>query len=195
MRLGGERVGVVERLVEYPTMSALLVRKDDGSHVEVPFVATYVVERVDVDRRASILPGHARGSIVIVVVTLFPELFDPFAKTSFVGRAATGGQLTLELRSPRDFGIGKHKSVDDTPYGGGSGMVMRVDVLVACMEAFAPGARRVLLTPQGRPFDQAKAIELSQRARPSCSSAGAMRDSTSACARSPTRRSRSATSS
>jgi tRNA (guanine37-N1)-methyltransferase len=99
--------------------------------------------------------------VIVQVVTLFPELFDAFKTTSLVGRAVTGGQLELAFRSPRDFGIGKHKSVDDTPYGGGSGMVMRVDVLVACMEAFAPGARRVLLTPQGRPFDQSKAIALS----------------------------------
>jgi tRNA (guanine37-N1)-methyltransferase len=96
------------------------------------------------------------------VVTLFPELFETFLKTSFVGRAMTGGQLEARLRSPRDYGLGKHRSVDDTPYGGGSGMVMRVDVMVACMESLdadaekdgKPRARRVLLTPQGKPFVQ-----------------------------------------
>ncbi len=100
------------------------------------------------------------------VVTLFPELFETFSKTSFVGRAVAGGQLELRLRSPRDFGLGKHKSVDDTPYGGGSGMVMRVDVMVACMEvldaeaeaAGKPRAHRVLLTPQGTPFAQPSAV-------------------------------------
>ncbi|MDB4933664.1 MAG: tRNA (Guanine37-N1) -methyltransferase [Labilithrix sp.] len=103
------------------------------------------------------------------VVTLFPELFDTFLKTSFVGRAMTGGQLEVRLRSPRDFGLGKHKSVDDTPYGGGSGMVMRVDVMVACMESLdadaeaegKPRARRVLLTPQGQPFAQPIAARFS----------------------------------
>ena len=97
------------------------------------------------------------------VVTLFPELFDTFGKTSFVGRAVDTGALSLRFRSPRDFGLGKHKSVDDTPYGGGSGMVMRVDVMVACIESLddlEPKAKRVLLTPQGAPFDQAKAIAL-----------------------------------
>lgn len=96
------------------------------------------------------------------VVTLFPELFESFLRTSFVGRAMNGGQLAARFRSPREFGLGKHKSVDDTPYGGGSGMVMRVDVMVACMEALdadalangEPKARRVLLTPQGKPFAQ-----------------------------------------
>jgi tRNA (guanine37-N1)-methyltransferase len=99
----------------------------------------------------------------IDLVTLFPEMFDGFLATSFVARAIEGGQLAVRRRSPRDFGLGKHRSVDDTPYGGGSGMVMRVDVLVACMESLgdvAPKARRVLMTPQGRAFDQAKAVEL-----------------------------------
>ncbi len=98
----------------------------------------------------------------IEIVTLFPELFETFVKTSFVGRAVTGGQASFRFCTPRDFGLGKHKSVDDTPYGGGSGMVMRVDVLVATMESLVeePRARRILLTPQGKPFDQTRAIAL-----------------------------------
>ena len=103
------------------------------------------------------------------IVTLFPELFATFLTTSFVGKATLNGQLETRLRSPRDFGLGKHKSVDDTPYGGGSGMVMRVDVIVACLEALdaeaaeqgKPRARRVLLTPQGRPFVQSIATTFS----------------------------------
>jgi tRNA (guanine37-N1)-methyltransferase len=106
----------------------------------------------------------------VEVVTLFPELFDAFLATSFVGRARKSGDLDVRLRSPREHGLGKHRSVDDTPYGGGSGMVMRVDVLVACMEALDAEARakseapahRVLLTPQGRPFVQATAVRLAE---------------------------------
>ena len=101
------------------------------------------------------------------IVTLFPEMFAGFLATSFVARAIEGGELAVRLRSPRDFGLGKHRSVDDTPYGGGSGMVMRVDVLVAAMESLDAdaGSRawRVLLTPQGRPLDQAKVQQLSER--------------------------------
>jgi tRNA (guanine37-N1)-methyltransferase len=103
------------------------------------------------------------------VVTLFPEMFDGFVANGFVARAVSGGRMSLRFRSPRDFGLGKHRSVDDTPYGGGSGMLMRVDVLVAAMESLdqdAPAgerAHRVLLTPQGRVFDQRKAHELSAR--------------------------------
>lgn len=103
------------------------------------------------------------------VVTLFPEMFSGFVAASFVARAIDEGALAVRLRSPRDFGLGKHRSVDDTPYGGGSGMVMRVDVLVAAMDSLdadAPEgkrARRVLLTPQGRVLDQSKVRELAAR--------------------------------
>ena len=69
------------------------------------------------------------------VVTLFPELFDGFLTTSIVGRAVTSKALTVRCKSPREFGIGRHRNVDDTPYGGGSGMVMRVDCIVSCLEA------------------------------------------------------------
>jgi tRNA (guanine37-N1)-methyltransferase len=97
------------------------------------------------------------------VVSLFPDAFAGFLATSFVARAIEASRMAVRFRSPRDFGLGKHRSVDDTPYGGGSGMVMRVDVLVATMESLdadAPGsrARRVLLTPQGRRLDQERVL-------------------------------------
>lgn len=107
------------------------------------------------------------------IVTLFPELFAQFATTSLVGRAIETGLLALHLEPLRKYGLGKHLSVDDTPYGGGSGMLMRVDCLVAALEALDqmpdPAAagpfHRVLLTPQGKPFKQAMAQSLSQRPR------------------------------
>jgi tRNA (guanine37-N1)-methyltransferase len=125
----------------------------------------------------------AASSMRIDVVTLFPELFEGFLAIGMVGRARASGALTVRTRSPREFGLGRHRSVDDTPYGGGSGMVMRVDCIVRCMEALdesaaegapsgsaeaapsglAPRAHRVLLTPQGQPFRQEKAIELAAR--------------------------------
>ncbi|XXX71847.1 tRNA (guanosine(37)-N1)-methyltransferase TrmD [Sorangium sp. So ce134] len=118
----------------------------------------------------------------IDVVTLFPELFEGFFAIGMVGRALASGALAVRTRSPREFGLGRHRSVDDTPYGGGSGMVMRVDCIVRCLEALdeaaaegaPPGeaaappahaqrAHRVLLTPQGQPFRQEKAIALAAR--------------------------------
>jgi tRNA (guanine37-N1)-methyltransferase len=103
------------------------------------------------------------------LLTLFPEIFAGFLATSFVARAIAGEQLSVRTRSLREFGLGKHRSVDDTPYGGGSGMVMRADVIVPAIESFdddAPGgvrAHRVLLTPQGRVLDQRKVHELAAR--------------------------------
>ena len=71
----------------------------------------------------------------IDIVTLFPELFSTFTATSLIGRAVDENIATIRTWQLRDFGSGKHKSVDDTPYGGGSGMVLRVDVMAACLEA------------------------------------------------------------
>jgi len=92
----------------------------------------------------------------VAIVTLFPELFAPFLQTSVVGRAAASGLLFVHIEELRRYGLGKHRSVDDTPYGGGSGMVMRVDCVVAAIEGAeqALGGRsdRVLLTPQGAPL-------------------------------------------
>lgn len=98
------------------------------------------------------------------VLTLFPELFDTFAQTSMFGRAVRDGNAALHLEALREYGLGKHKSVDDTPYGGGAGMVLRVDCIVNGMEAlderFARRpVHRVLLSPRGRPFSQAVARE------------------------------------
>jgi tRNA (guanine37-N1)-methyltransferase len=106
------------------------------------------------------------------VVTLFPDLFASFFTTSFVGRAVADGVLAVHLEALREHGLGAHRAVDDTPYGGGSGMVMRPDCVVSAMESAEaalsrlPGAvarpQRVLLTPQGRVFDQRVARRLSE---------------------------------
>ena len=103
------------------------------------------------------------------IVTLFPELLGSFLELSFVGRAVSSGALRVHLEAMRQHGLGKHLSVDDTPYGGGSGMLMRADTTVAAIEAAesAMGSsvrpHRVLLTPQGARFTQAKARELAAR--------------------------------
>src|SRR5258705_9106984 len=107
--------------------------------------------------------------MLVDVVTLFPELFAPFLETSLVGRAVGSGIVRVRTRSPRQFGVGKHLKVDDTPYGGGSGMVMRVDCWVACMESLDEDreggvrAHRVLLTPQGQRLSQRLLRQLGER--------------------------------
>lgn len=107
----------------------------------------------------------------VSIVTLFPELFERFLALSLVGRSVEIGAVVPELVQLRDFGLGKHRSVDDTPYGGGSGMVLRVEPVVAALEevdaraeaAGAPPAHRVLLSPQGVPFRQPMAHALAAR--------------------------------
>src|SRR6188768_1095312 len=105
----------------------------------------------------------------IAIVTLFPELFGSFLELSFVGRALGAGALAVHLEPMRKHGLGKHLSVDDTPYGGGSGMVIRPDIAVAAIEsaeaalASSTRPRRILLTPQGERFQQAKARMLAQQ--------------------------------
>lgn len=106
-------------------------------------------------------PSSTERPIRIAVVTLFPELFEQFAEVSFVGRAIRSGLLELTMEPLREQGLGKHRSIDDTPYGGGSGMVMRVDCVVAAIESaeekLGGRAHRVLMTPQGNPHSAAGA--------------------------------------
>jgi len=95
------------------------------------------------------------------VLTLFPEMFPGPLGLSLAGKALNGGAWELKALDIRDFARDKHRSVDDTPFGGGAGMVLRpdvVDVALASVEAI-PG-RRVYLSPRGRRFDQALAAEL-----------------------------------
>jgi len=105
----------------------------------------------------------------IHVVTLFPDLFEPLLRTTLVGKAVQAGRLQVDLCDLRPFGIGRHLKIDDTPCGGGSGMVMRVDCVVACLESVdersLPEHRphRVLLTPQGARVEQSRIAELSGR--------------------------------
>lgn len=102
------------------------------------------------------------------VITLFPELFAPFVETSLVGRAIDTQRLKIHLEPLRPYGLGKHLSLDDTPYGGGSGMVMRVDCVVNAMEAVEHrfgASHRVLMTPQGARLRQSRAETLAHRPR------------------------------
>jgi tRNA (guanine37-N1)-methyltransferase len=104
----------------------------------------------------------------VELVTLFPELFDSLLGASLLGKAIESGLVRVNRASPRDFARGRHRQVDDSPYGGGPGMILRPEPLAAAIEA-AEAARgrayRVLLTPAGRPFDQALAAALAGRGR------------------------------
>jgi tRNA (guanine37-N1)-methyltransferase len=97
----------------------------------------------------------------IDVVTLFPELFDAPLRTSVIGRAVERGILSVELHDLRVHGIGRHRVVDDTPYGGGAGMVMRPEPLFAAIEPLrVAGSQVILLDPAGERLTDALAREL-----------------------------------
>lgn len=89
----------------------------------------------------------------ISILTIFPEFFGGPLSVGIVGRAIDGGLVTVECHDIREHGLGRHRQVDDTPYGGGAGMVMRMEPLEAAIEPLR-GSHRVLLTPAGRPLDQ-----------------------------------------
>ncbi|WP_418594661.1 tRNA (guanosine(37)-N1)-methyltransferase TrmD [Ponticoccus sp. (in: a-proteobacteria)] len=101
------------------------------------------------------------------VITLFPEAFPGILGHSLTGKALKEGRWQLQPVPLRDFGEGKHRNVDDTPAGGGAGMVLRPDVMGAAIEAaragMPAGAPILYLSPRGRRFDQAMARDLATR--------------------------------
>jgi len=99
------------------------------------------------------------------IITLFPDMFTGVLQTSILKRAQEKGALNVNFINLRDFGIGPHKTVDDKPYGGGVGMVLKVDVLHnAIKEAKSknPNTKVILLDPSGIPFSQKVAEDLSK---------------------------------
>ena len=92
------------------------------------------------------------------VLTLFPDIFPGPLGQSLAGRALDDGIWSLDITDIRDFGTGKHRKVDDTPFGGGAGMVMRPDVVDAAVGPVADGRPVIYLTPRGRRFTQADAV-------------------------------------
>jgi tRNA (guanine37-N1)-methyltransferase len=94
------------------------------------------------------------------ILTLFPEMFPGPLGQSLAGRALEAGIWSLDARQIRDFAPGKHRSVDDTPFGGGAGMVMRPDIVDAAIHATADGRPILYMTPRGRPLSQSDAKRL-----------------------------------
>ena len=91
------------------------------------------------------------------VLTLFPEMFPGPLGISLMGKALANGLWSLEVKDIRDHGLGKHRTVDDTPAGGGPGMVMRADVAAAAIDAVPRAGRPLIyLSPRGKPLTQAR---------------------------------------
>jgi tRNA (guanine37-N1)-methyltransferase len=97
------------------------------------------------------------------VITLHPEMFPGLLGHALSGRALERGAWSLDTHNPREHGIGRHRQVDDTPAGGGAGMVMRADVLAEAIDTVCgdgDGRPRLLMSPRGRPLDQAYVRQL-----------------------------------
>lgn len=102
----------------------------------------------------------------IVILTLFPKMFEGFLEESIIGRARKEKIIDIDIVDIRKWGIGKHKQVDDTPYGGGVGMVLRVDVVIRAIEETKAGLRNpkiILMTPQGEKYNQKWARKFSDQ--------------------------------
>ncbi|HET7042238.1 MAG TPA: tRNA (guanosine(37)-N1)-methyltransferase TrmD [Gemmatimonadales bacterium] len=99
--------------------------------------------------------------LTINVVTLFPEMIAPFAATSIVGRAVEAGKARVNTVQLRDFTHDKHHTVDDAPYGGGAGMVLKPAPFFEAVESVGPAGPIVLMSARGRRFDHATAVRYS----------------------------------
>ena len=100
----------------------------------------------------------------IDVITLFPGTYPGPLAESISGRALARGLAVVEAHDLRRWGLGRHRSVDDYPYGGGAGMILRPEPIAAALTAVAPaGATRILVDPAGEPFSQARARDLAAR--------------------------------
>ncbi len=94
------------------------------------------------------------------ILTLFPGLVRPWTEDALIHRAIERGRIAVEVRDLRDFAKGRYRQVDDYPYGGGAGMVLRPDVVIPAIEAALPADEVILLSPSGTPFTQEMAEEL-----------------------------------
>ena len=97
------------------------------------------------------------------VLTLFPQLIRPWTEEALLGRAVKAGLLEFDLRDLRDYAGNRHRRVDDTPYGGGAGMVIRVDVAARALAEVTAPDEIILLSPAGEPLTQRLAEQLSQK--------------------------------
>lgn len=103
--------------------------------------------------------------MTISIITLFPEVFKPLLESSILAKAQKEKKLKVELINLRNFGIGPHQQVDDRPYGGGVGMILRVDVIAEAIKKSKiknQKSKVVLLTPQGKTFNQRLAQKLAR---------------------------------
>lgn len=114
------------------------------------------------------MSDEARAPLRLEALTVFPEMFEPAMSTSIMGRARRAGVFQFEAHDLRDWTHDRHRTVDDAPFGGGQGMLMKPDPFYEAIDDLCPAddpACVVFFTPAGRPFDQSVAQELSRERR------------------------------
>jgi len=117
--------------------------------------------------------------MIVNIITLFPDMFSGVFSESILSRAITNGHLSVRIVNLREYGLGSHRMVDDTPYGGGGGMILKPEPIAGALEDIPERGHVILTSPRGRLFRQADACA-SARSTPSPSSAGTTRGWTSA---------------
>jgi len=113
-----------------------------------------------------VIPGFS-FAMKFIILTLFPKAFESYLNVSILARAQAHGLIDVQIYNLRDWGDGVHKSVDDRPYGGGAGMVLRVDIIDKALKSLKvrkgkSGQLIALMTPQGKIFKQADARKFSK---------------------------------
>ena len=102
--------------------------------------------------------------MIFEVVTLFPEIIESYCNVSIMKRARDNGIFSLNTINPRNYTLDKHKKVDDTPYGGGAGMILKVDVVhEALMANSTSNTYKIITSPKGNTFNQDKALDLANK--------------------------------
>lgn len=100
----------------------------------------------------------------IKIITLFPKMFEGFVSESIIKRAIEKNVCEIEIIDMRDYSLSKHRHVDDTPYGGGAGMVLACDVVDRAIKAnSSESSYKIMMTPQGNKYNQQKALELAKK--------------------------------
>ncbi|MCX5776848.1 MAG: tRNA (guanosine(37)-N1)-methyltransferase TrmD [Candidatus Firestonebacteria bacterium] len=99
------------------------------------------------------------------IITIFPSMFDSVLNSSILKRAVKKGKLRVTVNNLRDYAEDKHNTTDDAPYGGGAGMVMKVEPIAKCLKSIEKKKKgfKILLTPAGKKFDQKMAIKLAKK--------------------------------
>jgi len=146
--------------------SALILLFDDANNLPIPDAFENIVNKLRILYPLRNKKTNHKElnymSIKFNILTLFPEMFPGILGHSLAGKALKRGDWGMNTINIRDFATDNHKTVDDTPYGGGAGMVMRPDIIEKSLLSISEPSRKIYLSPRGKVLDQKLVKELSQ---------------------------------